>query len=40
MKKIKFIYWLVMSAIFLAAVYKERKISELNHINSDEITEN
>jgi hypothetical protein len=37
MKRIKFIYWLVMSAIFLAAVYRERKISELNHINSDEM---
>ena len=32
-KVIKFIYWFIMSILFLLMLWREKKISELNHIN-------
>ena len=35
-KAIKFIYWLMMSFMFLLLLWREKKIDELNHINIDD----
>lgn len=32
-KAIKFIYWLLMSFVFLLLVFKEHQISKLSHID-------